>query len=173
MPSIHPKICYWCSRVQQSGKLTSLAASKNQERAEVALVMVSSVVNVYTEVHMYGANTNQTHYSRSKLDASKWQILTISPPEKLIERLKKYSTTPGLEPGISWSVVRRLIHWATRPTQQLLRYHHHKSTATVLLRYHQTTTGQTSPVIWRTHSRVWLVTYRSTHTRAVILKCAM
>ena len=27
-----------------------------------------------------------------------------------------YSTVPGLEPRIAWSVVRRLIHWATRPT---------------------------------------------------------
>ena len=28
---------------------------------------------------------------------------------------KKYTISAGLEPAISWFVVRRLIHWATRP----------------------------------------------------------
>ena len=35
--------------------------------------------------------------------------------ERKKTRKKKYSTLPGLEPGIPWSVVRCLIHWATGP----------------------------------------------------------
>ena len=35
---------------------------------------------------------------------------------------KNFTSLPGFEPGISWSVVRRLIHWATRPLEMVSRH---------------------------------------------------
>ena len=49
--------------------------------------------------------------SRRSSMLSVWH-LPGNPTQKVLP-----STVPGLEPRIAWSVVRRLIHWATRPTR--------------------------------------------------------
>ncbi len=60
-------------------------------------------------------NFTPKHVCFHSLTIKEWRNDVEQGTEEVEEQPKMSLTAAGLEPAIAWSVVRRLIHWATRP----------------------------------------------------------